>query len=68
MAELSTHDRHAFADSVFGLPGKRTYPIPDANHARNAKARASEEFGKRNLSIAETAQIDSKVDEILSRA
>ena len=56
MAELSTHDRHAFADSVFGLPDKRTYPMPDANHARNAKARAAEEFGKGNLSTAEKAQ------------
>ena len=42
--------------------------MPDANHARNAKARASEEFGKGNLSAAEKAQIDRKADEILSRA
>ncbi len=68
MTELSTDARHALADSVFGLPGRRAYPMPDANHARNAKARASEEFGKGNLSAAEKAQIDRKADEILSRA
>ena len=67
MAELSTHDRNALADSSFGLPGKRTYPMPDASHARNAKARASEEFTKGNLSTAEKAQIDRRADEILGR-
>jgi hypothetical protein len=68
MAELSTSERNALADKVFGLPQKRTYPMPDASHARNAKARAAEEFNKGSLSSAEKAQIDLKADEILGEA
>jgi hypothetical protein len=68
MAELSTDERNALANTVFGLPHKRAYPMPDASHARNAKARAAEEFGKGNLSSAEKAQIDRKADEILGGA
>lgn len=65
MTKLSTDERDALADEYFGLPGKRAYPMPDASHARNAKARASEEFHKGNLSAAEKAQIDRKANDIL---
>jgi hypothetical protein len=65
MAELSTQARNALPDDAFGLPQKRSYPMPDASHARNAKARASEEFHKGVLSAAEKVQIDRKADEIL---
>jgi hypothetical protein len=68
MAELSTDERNALADRVFGLPQKRTYPMPDESHARNAKARAGEEFKKGNLSSAEKAQIDRRANEILGEA
>ena len=67
MAELSTDQRNALADRTFGLPRKRAYPIPDANHARNAKARAAEEFNKGKLSAAEKTQIDRKADNIIGR-
>ncbi len=67
MAELSTNDRNALPDTAFGLPDKRTYPMPDAAHARNAKARAAEEFNKGILSLAERTQIDQKADQILAR-
>ena len=68
MAELSTHDRNALAADTFGLPHKRAYPMPDASHARNAKARAAEAFNKGHLSSHEKAQIDRKADEILGPA
>jgi hypothetical protein len=68
MTTLSTTERNALSDEKFGLPDKREYPMPDASHARNAKARAAEEFGKGNLSSAEKARIDSKADEILGQA
>jgi hypothetical protein len=68
MAELSTSERNALADRVFGLPHKRSYPMPNASHARNAKARAAEEYNRGNLSAAEKAQIDRKADEILGEA
>lgn len=65
MVELSTNQRNALPDSAFGLPQKRTYPMPDVSHARNAKARAAEEFNLGNLSSSERAQIDRKANEIL---
>ena len=68
MAELSTSERNALADKVFGLPHKRTYPMPDASHARNAKARAAEEYNRGNLSSTEKAQIDRKANEVLDEA
>jgi len=68
MAKLSTQERNALPDSAFGLPDKRAYPMPDASHARDAKARASEEYNKNNLSAAEKAQIDRKADTILDGA
>jgi hypothetical protein len=68
MAELSTSEGNALADRVFGLPHKRSYPMPNASHARNAKARAAEEYNRGNLSAAEKAQIDRKADEILGEA
>lgn len=66
--ELSTEARNALTDSAFGLPHKRAYPMPDASHARNAKARAAEEFNRGNLSSAEKAQIDRKADVIIGTA
>jgi hypothetical protein len=42
--------------------------MPDASHARNARARAVEEFKKGNLSSAEKAQIDRKANEILGES
>lgn len=68
MTELSTTERDALADSVFGLPHKRAYPMPDASHARNAKSRAAEEFHLGRLTAAEKAQIDRKADAILHKA
>ena len=68
MTELSTNQRNALADSAFGLPHSRAYPMPDASHARNAKARAAEEFNRGHLLSAEKAQIDRKANEILGEA
>jgi hypothetical protein len=65
MARLSTKDRNDLPDSAFGLPDKRAYPMPDKNHARDAKARASEEYHRGNLSADEKAQIDRTADAIL---
>ena len=48
---MQTYRRHEEREpkKEFGLPAERKYPMPDANHARNAKARASqmEHQGKR---------------------
>ncbi len=68
MASLSRSERNALPDEDFGLPGKRAYPMPDASHARNAKARAAEELALGNLSAAEKAQIDRKADQIIGNS
>jgi hypothetical protein len=46
--------REALPQSEFGLPGERKYPMPDASHATNAKARAK-------------AEIDAKADRKLGK-
>lgn len=62
MADLSTKTRNAFGPKVFGLPGKRAYPMPDKSHAANAKARASEMFDKGKLTASAKAEIDAKAN------
>jgi hypothetical protein len=44
MAKLTTAKRKALPSSTFAGPD-RSYPIPDASHARNALARASQHAG-----------------------
>jgi hypothetical protein len=41
--------------------------MPDAIHARNAKARAAEEVDRGTLSASDRARIDAKADGILGR-
>jgi hypothetical protein len=41
--------------------------MPDESHARNAKARASQQRKKGNLSAAEERKIDRKADAILDK-
>ena len=65
MAELTTKKRDAEPKSDFGLPEERKYPMPDKSHARNAKARASQQEKKGNLTAAEKRKIDRKADRIL---
>ena len=65
MATLSTKKRNAEPKSEFGLPEERKYPMPDESHARNAKARASQQEKKGHLSGAQKAKIDRKADRIL---
>lgn len=62
---LSTATRKALPKSTFGLPGKRKYPMPDKSHAANAKARATQQVKKGNLSAGSKAKIDAKANRIL---
>lgn len=67
MAKLKAAKRNAEPKEEFGLPEKRKYPMPDANHARNAKARASQMENQGKLSAADKKKIDSKADRILNK-
>ncbi len=56
-----------------GLPKKdfagpdESYPINDKNHARNAKARASEMKNKGKISDSEKSKIDAKANKKLGK-
>ena len=65
MANMTEKKRDSLKESQFGLPEERKYPMPDKSHARNAKARASQELHAGNLTTTEKAKIDRKADKIL---
>ena len=67
MAELSKKDRDALPDKDFALPGHK-YPIEDAAHARNAKARAAQQVKAGKLSHADEKIVDRKADAVLKRS
>ena len=56
MAKLMAKKRNSLSKSSFAEPGKRAYPINDANHARNALSRVAQ-----NGSPAEKAQVRAAV-------
>ena len=67
MATLNEKKRDSLKSSTFGLPEERKYPMPDASHARNAKARASQQVKKGNLTKGEEQKIDRKADRVLNK-
>lgn len=67
MAKLKAKTRKAMPSSEFGMPGSRKYPMPDKSHAANAKARASQQVAKGNLSESSKAQIDAKANRVLGK-
>jgi len=68
MAELTEKKRDSLKSSTYGLPEERKYPMPDKSHAANAKARASQQVDKGNLTKAEERKIDRKADKILDKS
>lgn len=66
MTVLTTRSRSELGKAMFGLPEQRKYPLPDKNHAANAKARASQQVGK-SITPAEKAQIDAKANRVLGK-
>ena len=67
MAKLTTKERKSLPKSDFGLPGAHKYPMPDASHAANAKARATQQVAKGNLRPGAKAKIDAKANKILGK-
>lgn len=67
MANLTEKKRDSLKSSTFGLPEERKYPMPDKAHAANAKARASQQEAKGNLSKSDEQKIDRKADRILNK-
>jgi hypothetical protein len=61
MAKLTTKERNALPAKDFAGPD-RSYPVNDKAHARNAKARASQ-----NASPALKAKVDAKANKVLGK-
>ena len=65
MAVLTAAKRKKLKPSQFGIPKKRgprggvesSYPMPDLPHAKNAKARAVQQYKKGSLSESEALKI-----------
>lgn len=67
MSKLTTKERKKIKSSEFGLPAERKYPMEDKAHARNAKARASQQEAKGNLSVSQKQKIDAKANKVLAK-
>ncbi len=67
MTKLSEADRDKLPASQFAEPEKRSYPIEDAAHAKNAKARASQAVKAGRMSKAEETKIDKKADTVIKK-
>jgi hypothetical protein len=65
MSKLSANDRDKLPAKEFGEPEKKAYPMPDAAHAKNAKARASQAANAGRISGAEEKRIDAKADKVI---
>ena len=57
MTKLTTQARKKLSSDQFARPGGR-YPIEDKAHARDAKARASQQKNAGRLSAADKAKVD----------
>lgn len=67
MATLDAAERDKIPAKEFGMPGERKYPMPDTAHAQNAKARASQQKAKGNLSASEYKTIVAKANRVLGK-
>jgi hypothetical protein len=65
MTKLSTSGRDKLSNDKFAEPEKRAYPIEDASHAKNAKARASQAVKAGRMTEAEESKIDRKADSVI---
>lgn len=61
MAKLTTKQRNALPDSAFAGPN-RSYPVEDAAHAKDAKARAAQ-----FASPALKAKVDARANKVLGK-
>lgn len=62
MSKLTSKERNALPDSAFAIPSQRKYPINDASHRQNAKARASGEEHKGHISKSTEEKIFRKAN------
>lgn len=66
MAKLSAAARKKLPASKFAGP-RKSFPIPDAAHAANAKARATQGVKAGRLTKSQAASIDAKANKVLGK-
>ena len=54
--------RKSLPKSQFGLPGSRKYPVDTRKRAANAKARATQQYNKGNISASTKNKIHAKAN------
>lgn len=64
MAKLTADKRNALPKSAFAGPD-RSFPVNNASHAANAKARATQAVNAGRMSPSEKAKIDAKANAVL---
>jgi hypothetical protein len=67
MSKLTAKSRNPLSKSEFALPNQRKYPIENASHAANAKARAQQQYNKGHLSLSMLHEIDAKANKVLNK-
>lgn len=67
MAKLTSKARDQLSKLQFALPAKRAYPIPDASHAANAKARATQQVKAGKMAPSTAKKIDAKANKVIAR-
>lgn len=68
MAKLTSKHRKHLPKSDFGEPGKRAYPMPDREHAADAKGRAKQALNSGHISQATYDHIVAMADRKLGEA
>lgn len=73
--KLDTEERDELPDRAFALPKKRKYPlfslqggklVPDPSHAKNAKARATQQYNAGKLSARQRDAIHRKANKVIA--
>ena len=65
---MKTATRKKLEKSQFGLPDERKYPMPDKEHAANAKARAKQQRKRGKLSRAAYDKVVAKANRVLGKS
>lgn len=66
MTKLTPKQRNKLPSSSFALPKERKYPVDTKARAANAKARATQEVAKGNLSSSKKSKIDAKANKVIA--
>jgi hypothetical protein len=64
--KLTAQRKNSLPSTAFALPAERKFPIQDAQHAANAKARATQGVESGTLSKSDAAKVRAKAKKVLN--